>query len=115
MKRYTVYLNEQLDGELRDISEREGTSLNELLRRRLETSLRASRSEIRIKTLEGKVDAIYAVLDLMAGELGYVAGATRASTKNHEQIRNEGVLLESHIKRITTVLSKSFERDEEEV
>ena len=111
MKRYTIYINDKLDDEFRELSQLEGRSLNDLIRSRLETSLKMSRHEGRLQKIENKIDAIYSLLDFLAGDIGYMSGATRISTKSIEHIKEEGLNHEAYVRRVSSALKTNFEQN----
>lgn len=112
MGKHTIYINEKLESEIRDVANKIGCSLTDVVRKRLDTSSTKFQSEIRLKKMEDKIDAIYSLLDLLAGEVGYIAGATRASTKSIEHIKIEGATFENHVRRTASALRKNFEAQE---
>ena len=105
LAKQTIYLKNELEDRIRAISSREGKPISEVIRQRLESSFE---QESLIERLENKVDAIFATLHLLAGDIGYVAGATRASTKSYENIFGEGSNQEQTILNTLNVLSKQF-------
>jgi len=109
MGKHTIYLNQKLEDEIRDLATKEGWSLTDIIRKRLENASRQDRYHQKVESLENKVDAIYALLDLLAGEIGYTAGATRASTRTYGDIVREGLLSESYLKSTASALKKNFE------
>jgi hypothetical protein len=55
-----------------------------------------------------KIDAIFALLDAIVGDLGFVVGATRAGCKTSEKHAREGEFYDTSFRRIANVLRPIF-------
>ena len=108
MPKYTVYLDDALDRDIRCIAQAHGSSLTETIRRRIQSHS----AETKLQVLEDKVDAVFAILELVIGDIGYMAGATRAGTKNVESALKEGGFYETQFRRAVSTLKRVFERSE---
>lgn len=107
MAKQTIYLKDEIEDKIREVSNNEGRPISEIIRRRIEASFK---QEELVNRLEKKIDAIFSMFELLSCELGYIAGATRASTKNMEGIRHEGEKFENIVRHTTSILKKGFER-----
>lgn len=110
MGKHTIYLSDKLETEIRATAQKEGWSLTDVVRKRLETGAAQLQYQQKVENLEKKIDIIYALIDLTAGDMGYVIGATRASTCTIEDIAHEGHKHESYVKRIAAALKINFEK-----
>lgn len=111
MGKHTIYINEKLENEIRDVANKIGCSLTDVVRKRLETSSEKLQAEVRLKNMEEKIDAIFSLFDLLSGEIAYISGATRASTKSIDDICEEATRFENAVRRTAVALRKNFERD----
>ena len=106
MPKYTVYLNRDLDEEIRSVASKQGQHLTEVLRRRIQSHA----SQDKLDVLGEKIDAVFSLLELVIGDLGYIAGATRAGTKNVDSALKEGGFYENRFKSVASTLKRVFER-----
>ena len=109
MPKHSVYLEDDLDHEIRVHAKQLGVSISEVLRHRIRTGSHASRSGI----MEIKIDAIFRILDSIVGDLGYVVGATRAGSRNIQQLTSEAELYQGSFRRITDSFASIFRRTNE--
>lgn len=119
MGKQSIYLNDQYEDEVRDLAMKEGCSISEIIRRSVESNLKNKRHDESIKKLErklnnveDKVDALFSLFDLLSGEIAYISGATRASTKSIDDICQEATRFENSVRRMVTALRKNFERND---
>jgi hypothetical protein len=110
MPKYTVYLDDQADREIRAVAKSTGNSFNEVIRKRIQSST----SNLRFEILEDKLDALFALFELIVGDIGYIAGATRAGTKNLEVASKEGGYYEAQFRRTVAAVKRIFERNREQ-
>lgn len=113
MGKQSIYLNDKFEDEVRNIASQEGSSISDVIRRRVEWSFTFERKEAHLQKLEEKIEAIYALLSKLAGGLGYLVGATKESTKSYEKIRLEGTAYEEEMKLLLSLLRKNFAEEEE--
>lgn len=112
MGKQSIYLNDKFEDEIRNVAMKEGRSVSEVIKHRIESNFKYHQHDQRLKKMEEKINAIYSLLDLLAGELGYVAGAMRASTKSIEHVKLEGATYENHVRRTASALRKNFEAED---
>lgn len=105
MSKQTIYLKDDIEDKIREVSNREGRPISEVIRRRVESSFR---QEELIDRLESKIDSIYAALQFLSADLGYTAGAMRASTRGMEAVRIEGATHENTVKQTISSLGQKF-------
>lgn len=104
MSKFTIYLSDRLERDIRAASRESGFSMTEVLRKRIQ----ASYMEQNIERIEDKIDAIFALMELILGDVGYIAGATRAGTKNHEAASKEGAYYEAQFRRNAATARRIF-------
>lgn len=108
MPKYTVYLDDAQDREVRAAANATGSTFTEVIRKRLQ----ASSTNQKIKRVEDKLDALFGLFELVIGDVGYVAGATRAGTKNHEAATKEGAYFEAQFRRSAAAAKRVFHSGE---
>lgn len=108
MGKHTIYLNDKLEGEMRSISNKEGWSLSDVISKHLDIALSQIQSQQKIIHLENKIKALYELVEVLAVEIGYVAGATRASTKSIEEIAREGIAYETYMQKVSSRLKGDY-------
>lgn len=110
MAKQTIYLKDAIEDKIREVANREGRPVSEVIRRRVESSFR---QEELIDRLESKIDSIYAALQFLSADFGYTAGAMRASTRSIEAVRIEGATHENTVKHTIHALGKTFQEKQE--
>ena len=103
MAKHRIYIREDIEALLEKEARRRGMSPKDLLRIRVE----AMSTESQISQLREEIEhchralmGAFQLLEALSGEVGFLAGTTRAGTKKHEDLTREGVLLETHFKRL---------------
>jgi hypothetical protein len=105
MARHSIYIDDSLDADIRQASQRLNLSISEVIKRRIcKTS-----TETRILFVEQKLDAVFALLDFVIADLGYVVGATRAGSKANEKLFREGQIYEESFRRMSTSLRAAYQ------
>ena len=66
MHRHTIYISDELESEIQAVARKEGWRINDVIRRRLEIASSNLQYQQKVISLEKKVDAIYALLNLQA-------------------------------------------------
>lgn len=112
MHRHTIYISDELELEIQAVARKEGWRISDVIRRRLELASSNLQYQQKVIRLEKKIDAIYALLHLQAGDFGYMSGSTRISTKSIEHIKKEGTNRESYMRRVASELKAIFEQSE---
>jgi hypothetical protein len=105
MAKYTVYLEDDVDDEIRLQAKHLGMSLAEVIRQRVRGGSHASQ----IAVLEKKVDSVFALLNYIIADLGYVVGATRAGSRNIQQLTVEAEFYQGNFRRIADSLIEIFQ------
>ncbi len=105
MVRQSLYIDRDLNDEIRLIARTHGLTMNDVIRKRL----RQPKSDAALQEVNKKIDSIFALLDFIVGDLGFVVGATRAGCKTSEKHAREGEFYEANFKRIAGALKPIFE------
>lgn len=108
MIKHTIYLQIAHYEELTRTAKRLGIGLNDVIRNRLNQDS----SSAEIQKIAPKIDSIFALLDYIAGDLGFVVGATRAGCRSSEKHTREGEFYEANYKRIAGSMKPLFELKE---
>ncbi len=106
MPKRTVYLDDALDTEVQNTARATGRNFAEIIRRRVREGSR----EDKFDALNSKTEAIFSLLEFVAGEIGFIAGATRSGTKTVESALKEGGYYEHHFRTTAKAFRRSFER-----
>jgi hypothetical protein len=106
MARHTIYIDDTFDAEIREAAQRLNVSISEMLKRRISEAS----TETRILFVEQKLDAMFALLDFIVSDLGYVVGATRAGSKSNEKLFREGQIYEESFRRMSTSLRGIYQQ-----
>lgn len=108
MGKQSIYLNDKIEDEIRAIAQKEKRAVSDVICTILAQSFETERQTEDLKKIEDKIEAIYMLVDLIVSEIGYVIGATRASTKSIETISREGEAYVSYLQRISAALKMNF-------
>lgn len=108
MSKQSIYLDDHFEEKVRAIAQREGRSISDVIRKRVELSFQYERKELSLKKLENQMNAMYAIIEILADEISYVNGATKESTKSIDKIRMAGFENAEKINKIVDLVKKSF-------
>jgi len=104
MSKQSIYLDDYFETKIRNIAQKEGRSISEVIRKRVEMSFEYERKKISVQNLENQINAVYAVLEILAGEVAYVSGATVESTKSHENIHLAALRNSEKIQKVINLI-----------
>ena len=111
MGKHRVYIREHLETVYEKEANRLGITTAEVIRLRLEaisTTLETKHLRDEITQCQKTILVVFQLLENLGGEVGFLSGATRASTKNSDNLTREGTLLETHFKRLATALKRGL-------
>ncbi len=87
MATYSVYLKQEAELELVSSAKKLGISPIDLIRNRIAQGAETNQT----KAANRKLDAMFLILETLAREIGYTAGATRSGTVDSERLSRAGV------------------------
>jgi hypothetical protein len=108
MVRQSLYIDKDLNNELRIIARAHGLTINDVIRRRL----RQQKSDAPLREIEKKIDAVFTLLNFIVGDLGFVVGATRAGCKTSEKHAREGEFYETNFKTLGNSLKANIDTNQ---
>ena len=111
MASHRIYIREDIETLLQKDARRRGVTPRDLIRMRVEAMSAAfeiERLREEIAHCQRTATGNFQMLESLSGELGFLAGATRANIKDKEVLNREGVLLETHFKRLAASIKKGL-------
>ena len=111
MPSYSIYVRSEENNSLKRDAKSQGLTPVELIKKRLEQPPK----DKGFIAVQAKLDALFLLLEMLATEIGYTSGATRAASASISKAVNEGVALEASLKRAAQTLRQQLAKDGAEV
>lgn len=111
MTTYSVYVRGEADDALRKEARNLGITPIELIKKRLDLATQSTSNH----AIETKIDALFFLLEMVATEVGYTSGATRAASASAPAAVSRGNEFESNLKKAIAQVRSRLEKQGAEV
>lgn len=111
MSKQSIYLDDHFEEKIRAIAHRECRSISDVIRKRVEWSFKYERKELSLKKLENQMHTLYAIIEVLAGEIAFVSGVAKENIKSNKDVVKVGFENAEKIQKIINLYRKSISDD----